>query len=143
CLSEHHITPATLDGPAQHADDLWDEEQATLADWLEGQPKPLAVLAANDARAWHGLCAARARKLGVPEEVAGLGVADTDPLCALAAPPLSSVALPVKQIGYAAAALLERLMKNDLPGAPGERDLHIEPVSVITRRSTDVLALED
>src|SRR5438477_469156 len=73
CLSEHRITPATLDGPAQHADDLWEEEQATLADWLEGQPKPLAVLAANDNRAWHVLCAARARKLGVPEEVAVLG----------------------------------------------------------------------
>jgi LacI family transcriptional regulator len=67
--------------------------------------------------------------------------ADNDQiLCNLADPPLSSVDLDTRSIGYEAAALLDRLMA----GAPvPARPVLLPPRGVIRRRSTDVLATDD
>jgi LacI family transcriptional regulator len=78
--------------------------------------------------------------LRVPEEVAVLGV-DNDPvLCNLTLPPLSSIDVNGEQIGYEAAAWLDRLMDGRKP--PPDPIL-IEPGGVIARRSTDLLAWDD
>jgi LacI family transcriptional regulator len=61
-------------------------------------------------------------------------------LCELSDPPLSSVAPNSKRIGYEAAALLARMMSGRKP--PVE-PVFVEPEGVITRRSTEVLAIED
>jgi LacI family transcriptional regulator len=55
-------------------------------------------------------------------------------------PPLSSVATPAEQIGYEAAALLDRL----LAGArPPRMPLLLPPSGVATRRSSELLAIDD
>jgi LacI family transcriptional regulator len=76
----------------------------------------------------------------VPDEVAVLGVDDDALLCELCDPPLSSVIPNPERIGYEAAALLDRLMAGDRPAL---REWLIPPLSVATRRSTDVLAIDD
>src|SRR5262249_44688509 len=61
-------------------------------------------------------------------------------LCNLATPGLSSIDVNTPRIGYEAAALLERMMK----GTPAPRELQkFEPVGVVPRVSTDILAIDD
>jgi LacI family transcriptional regulator len=61
-------------------------------------------------------------------------------LCNLSDPPLSSVDLNCERMGYEAAALLTELMA----GRPAaRRTTLIQPRGVVTRQSTDVLAIED
>jgi LacI family transcriptional regulator len=114
--------------------------EADLAGWLRGLPKPVGVLACNDIRGQQVLTACRKIGLAVPEEVAVLGVDNDELLCNLSAPPLSSVDLNCARTGYAAAALLARL----LAGRPATtRTTLMEPRGVVARQSTDVLAIED
>jgi LacI family transcriptional regulator len=72
--------------------------------------------------------------------VAVLGVDNDEILCDLAEPPLSSVVPNTRRIGYEAAAMLDRLMAGE--PAPTGPTL-IEPLAVMTRQSTDVLAVGD
>jgi LacI family transcriptional regulator len=72
--------------------------------------------------------------------MAVVGVDNDELLCELADPPLSSVALNANAGGYRAAALLDRMMRGRLRKPVR---LTVEPLHVVTRRSTDMVALED
>jgi LacI family transcriptional regulator len=58
----------------------------------------------------------------------------------MASPPLSSVALNTERVGYLAAQLLERMMRGQRRPA---RDIFIEPLGIVTRQSSDIVAIED
>lgn len=120
---------------------VWDVEQiVSLADWLQRLPKPVGVMACFDLRAQQLIAAAHLHNILVPEEVAILG-ANNDPIrCELSYPPLSSVAPNAFQSGYQAAATLALLMNGQKPPS---LDVRIEPIGVVTRPSTDVLAIDD
>jgi Transcriptional regulators len=120
---------------------FWDAKQtAALASWLKRLPKPVGVMACVDMRALQVVAAAQVAGLLVPEEVAVLGANNDTIRCELAYPPLSSVAPNAFQSGYHAAETLVQLMS----GKPvSEPDRRIEPLGVITRQSTDILAIED
>jgi LacI family transcriptional regulator len=83
---------------------------------------------------------ARANGYRVPEDFAVLGVGNMDPICELAYPQLSSIRTAAEAAGFEAARLLDRLMQGDAP--PAER-VEFPPLGVVTRRSTDVLAVTD
>ncbi|HEY2588984.1 MAG TPA: DNA-binding transcriptional regulator [Tepidisphaeraceae bacterium] len=111
-----------------------------LAEWLRSLPKPIGVMGCNDIRGRQVLDACREAGIEVPDEIAAIGVDNDDVLCDLSDPPMSSVIPDTGRIGLEAAALLDRMMR----GQPApEQPILIEPVGVITRRSTDVLAVED
>jgi LacI family transcriptional regulator len=76
----------------------------------------------------------------VPDEVSVVGVDDDQILCELSNPSLSSVVLSAEQGGYRAAELLDQQMKNPKLGA---QCLEVEPLWVVSRQSTDVVAVED
>jgi LacI family transcriptional regulator len=119
----------------------WDQDLNEIENWLKQLPQPLAVMACNDVRGLHVLDACARLGLAVPDQVAVLGV-DNDPsLCELCTPPLSSVEPNPEGIGYAAAELLDQLMAGK-SSVPPTRTL-VDPVRVITRRSTESLAIED
>jgi LacI family transcriptional regulator len=120
---------------------VWDLEQITaLADWISRLPKPAGVMACFDLRAQQLISAAQASNVLVPEEVAILG-ANNDPIrCELSYPPLSSVAPNGFQSGYRAAETLAGMLAGR---APANLDQRIEPLGVVTRPSTDVLAIDD
>ena len=119
----------------------WDRrQQQELMVWLRRLPRPCAVMACCDLRALQLLAAARTAGLQVPEELAVLGANNDVVRCELASPPLSSVAASPTEAGRQAARLLGRLMAGTLV-VPA--DLRIEPTGVITRGSTDVLAVTD
>jgi hypothetical protein len=61
-------------------------------------------------------------------------------MCEVCTPPLSSVALAGRRIGYEAAAALDRMMNGE---APPKQPIKIPPHGVISRQSTDILAIDD
>lgn len=111
-----------------------------LRDWLSNLPKPIAVLGANDDWAHRVLIAARRCDIKVPDEMAVMGVDDDELFNSLVTPSLSSIAIPAEQVGYEAAALLDRIM--DGAAKPAEPIL-LSPVRVVPRESTDVLTIND
>lgn len=120
---------------------IWDAEQiSALGEWLKRLPKPVAIMACHDMRAQQILTAADFHGLLVPEEVAVLG-ANNDPIrCELSYPPLSSVAPNAFQSGYRAAEVLAEMLEGRKPHTYDQR---IEPLGVVTRPSTDALAISD
>jgi len=120
---------------------FWEEEQiGKLATWLTSLPKPIAVMACVDLRAQQVISAAHTVGILVPEEVAVLGVNNDTVRCELADPALSSVAPNAFQSGYRAAALMRDLLAGKKASSMDQR---VDPVGVVTRHSTDVLAVED
>ena len=118
----------------------WEELQKDLRRWIRGLPKPAAVLTWTSDHAREVIYGCRAIGLLVPEQVAVMGGSDDRVLCETCDPPLSAVALPSEQIGYEAAALLDRLLQ----GKPSlSKRILIEPTRVVARQSTDTLAIED
>jgi LacI family transcriptional regulator len=108
--------------------------------WLRGLPKPVGLFAPDDLWGLQVSEACRQSGLSVPEEVALLGAENDDLHCELARPKLSSVLVPAQQIGWEAAALLDRL----LGGAqPPRRPVLLPPSGVVARQSSDVLAIDD
>jgi len=118
----------------------WAAVQQALGQWLAGLPKPLGVMAANDDRARRVLEACRAQSLRAPEQVAVIGVDNDELLCQLSSPLLTSIEQGARRIGYEAAVLLERIMDGR---KPRRLRIVIDPEGVVTRRSTDILAIQD
>ncbi len=101
---------------------------------------PLGIFTYNDIMAGRICHFCAAIGLRVPERVAVLGVGNDASRCACSSVPLSSVDTNSVGQGRAAAELLDRLMDGE--PAPKEHIL-IAPTSVVTRQSTDILALPD
>lgn len=120
---------------------LWDEDQNRLASWLSNLPKPVGVLATNDLLGHHVLDACSRVGLLVPEQIAVLGVDNDELLCGLCNPPLSSVIPDPEQIGYEAAAWLDRIMQGEKPDP--DAILEVQPLGIAVRQSTDSFAVAD
>jgi LacI family transcriptional regulator len=126
-----------------HPDDT-DQQGRTyeqdISRWLRTLPEPIGIMACNDVRAQQLLNACRDLGIAVPDRIAVLGVDNDEVICDLCDPPLSSVVPNTRKIGYDAAALLDRMMQGELiePGT-----FVVPPLGIVTRRSTDVLAIED
>ncbi len=119
---------------------LWENEQILVVDWLKSLPKPIGLMACNDDRGRELTEACKMAGLEVPGEVAIIGVDNDELVCELSDPPLSSVALNVEKGGYEAAELLDKLMAGK---KVANEDIIVEPMHVVTRQSTDILAVED
>ena len=124
-------------GLREHA---WEEERDRICEWLSTLPKPFGVVACNDARGHHVLDACRTLGLSVPEQVAVIGVDNAETFCSLCDPPLSSVVPDAERIGYEAAAMLRLLMLGQKPRYDSRL---IQPRGVVTRQSTDSVAILD
>jgi LacI family transcriptional regulator len=111
-----------------------------IVSWLKKLPRPVAIFACNDIRAWDVLEACKMANLKVPDDFAVMGVDDDEINCNLFTPSLSSIALNYEQGGLQAAQLLQKLIS-------GKR-IHsdtviVNPKFVVERQSTDILCVED
>ncbi|AQQ71861.1 Xylose operon regulatory protein [Limihaloglobus sulfuriphilus] len=111
-----------------------------IADWLSSLEKPIAVMASSDAWAVNVIEAARIAGINIPEQLSLIGVDNDVPICDTCFPQLSSIHLNSEQAGFKIAELLDRIMKGE---KTYEHIVKVEPVQVITRVSTDTLAVED
>jgi LacI family transcriptional regulator len=120
---------------------LWNADQVDgLAEWLRELPRPCGVMGTADWRALQILAAARKHELLVPEEFAVIGTNNDSIHCEMSHPPLSSVETNAFLSGYRAAEVLAAMLDGADHGALDER---IPPVGVVTRQSTEILAIED
>ena len=126
--------------PRLRAERSWDKELLHMSEWLKAIPKPLGVMACIDDRSQHVLQACKIAGLDVPSEVAIVGVDNDELVCRLASPQLSSIALSAERAGYEAAELLDRLMKGE---KTADQKIITKPTHVVTRQSTDAMAMED
>ena len=111
-----------------------------LVNWLRHLPKPVALFAGDDVEGQYIVETCFVGGVNVPEELTILGVDDDELLCNETFPPLSSIELPLEKIGYEAARLLDRLMHGH---AAPEHPILFPPAKVITRASSDILAIDD
>jgi len=126
--------------PKSNKDRVWTREQYFLADWLKSLPLPIGIFACNDERARNVIESCMLSGLRIPEDVAVLGVNNDDFTCEMADEPISSIALSLDQAGYEAAGLLAQMMTDN------ERinaRIIVEPNRVVTRHSTNILAVDD
>ena len=119
---------------------LWENQQNRLARWVRGLRKPVGIFACTDVLGFWVLDACGRAGVSVPEEAAVVGVENDQTMCTMASPPLSSVRMNGERIGYEAARLLEKLMSG---GTAPRRPILIEPLGVVTRQSSDTIAVED
>ena len=138
--------------PARHQGN-W----CSFVKWIRGKldqaPKPLAVLTYDETDAARLLAAAREIGISVPEELAILSIGNNPLVCENQSISLSSIDQNLERGGYEAARLLDKLLNHQpsasnlprradaLVGAP--TTILIPPAGIITRQSTDVIAVAD
>ena len=99
---------------------------------LKLRPRPSAIFAANDAMAIGALSALREEGIAVPNEVAVAGFDDI-PMARYVAPPLSSVHVPIAQLGERAMELLLGAIADPATSAPRRVVL---PTTLVIRKSS-------
>lgn len=116
------------------------EDPAAIVAWLQSLPRPCGVFAFTDG--WARVIAryAHVANLRIPEDLAVVGV-DNDVLeCELMPPGISSVLIPWQEVGLRAAELVIDTLAGRRPVEP--RSV-VSPVTVVARRSTELLAIRD
>jgi LacI family transcriptional regulator len=116
-----------------------EEQYRRITRWLMQLPRPVAILAADAPRGRQLVEICGLEGIRVPDEVAILAGDTDDLLCNVCSPPLSSISVASQRIGYDAGALLHRMMEGESPPPR----LEIAPLGVVSRQSTDVLAIDD
>ena len=119
---------------------LWGNEQPLVVEWLKSLPYPIGLLACNDDRAQQIAQASMIAGLKVPDDIAILGIDNDELICNLSYPPLSSIPLDFERTGYEAAQMLENLMSGEKMNG---QKIIVQAKNIITRKSTDVLAIDD
>jgi LacI family transcriptional regulator len=133
--------------PAPRGDSLqwppssWLQNAEHLRRWLLSLPKPTGVMATDDGMGYDIIEACEEANIRVPEELAVLGTYNDLTRCLLSNPPLSSIALDLEQSSYNATALLHKIIMGK-EKMKGQR-LTNEPTHIVTRQSTDILAVSD
>ena len=111
-----------------------------IGEWIQALPIPCAIFAYTDDHARRVLNECLRLGIRVPEEIAVLGCDNDEIECELSPTPISSVSLPLRRLGYEAARMVEfHLTGGTLP----TEAIRLPPSGIVTRRSTDVIAVQD
>lgn len=111
-----------------------------LQTFIQKLPKPVAIMCCNDDMGKIVIENCKTCGVDIPGEAAVLGVDNDNLVCELTDPPLSSIYLDSRKAGFEAASLLDKLIKGEK--TDGQIILH-QPEAIITRRSSDIYAVED
>lgn len=135
CTS-HRVARNCADGQAE----LWEEFVRGLEEWIEGWELPIGIFVAQDLFCRLLIDVCRSKGLHVSEDVAIVGTHNEFEICNAPAPSLTSIDLGFGQVGYRAAAMLDRMMSGGKPPALPEL---VQPAELVPRQSTDVYASMD
>lgn len=124
---------------------LWEQEKVKLTNWLEGLPKPIGILAANDIRGKQIIDCCHHAGIAVPESVSVVGVDNDEIICDFSPTPLTSVVPNAERVGFRAAQILSRLLDDKASGKPKTRPerIIVPPLGVFSRQSSDIVAVDD
>lgn len=129
-----HDCQMFVSGPTSTGDTV------ALTKWLKHLPIPAGIFSARQDPSKEITWACRRQGLRVPEDLAVVGYGNDNIQCVLTTPPISSVALPGREIGFQASALLECMIRG---GKPPRMPVVIPPSGVAPRQSTDVIFATD
>lgn len=107
-----------------------ESSEGPARDLLSAPDRPSAVFAANDLSAIRTMEVARSLGLRVPDDLSVIGF-DNVPESALATPPLTTIAQPLKEIGAAALQMLVTMLDG---GAPDPSHVRL-PTTMVERAS--------
>jgi LacI family transcriptional regulator len=116
-----------------------------LRNWLAKLPASTGLFAVNDPWGREVAEGCRLAGIAVPEAIAIVGADNDDLWCEMAQPELSSVEIPWRRIGYEAAAALNRAMSGASHARLRRQEgtIYVGPGEVVTRQSSDILAVRD
>ncbi len=135
CEAIQPHTPAVLTaGSDARATLTLENVSGNLRDWLTALPKPVGILAVNDARARAVADASQEAGIRVPDEIAIVGVDNNEVMCEFGSPTLTSIPGNRELIGYRAAEQLDKLMR----GEASDADTVVPPGDIVARESTDI-----
>lgn len=118
----------------------WEYQREKVGRWLNSLPKPLAVVTGTDQLGRQLLEACRFSGLAVPNQVAVLCLEGDELSSEIEETPLSTLSVSPRKLGWESARLLCEWMRQ--PHRPPE-PLFLPVTQVITRRSTEMLAVDD
>lgn len=119
---------------------VWNTQLEQIAEWLSALPEGTGVICGNDydGLAVMDLCQDIGRR--VPDEIGVLGIGDDSSCREISYPPLTSIRLPARSLGEAAAArLVEMISAPRIPRQP----LLLPPLGVAQRGSTQRVLCDD
>ena len=116
----------------------WSKRREWLLAQLQRAPKPIAIFVANGTLAVEVQELCDQAGIAVPREIAIVGVEDYLLSVGGAHRSISGVDTNLEEQGYQGAAVLDRMMRGGkVPRAP----VRIAPAQIITRKSSDILAV--
>ena len=118
----------------------WKSHHADIIHQVNELPRPVAVFTGQDNLGASLIEMCVRSGIHVPEEIAVLGVDNTELLCEGSPVPLSSVRTRLTEVGYQAARQLDLLMSREITNKA--KPIKIPPHGIVSRQSTDVLAIE-
>lgn len=124
-----------------HFDDLMYDSTDEIARWITELPKPVAVFCCDDNMASDLIDICNWTGIHIPDEVAILGVDNSEVASKITDPPLSSISLDTANATYKAAAKIEAVLKGK--GKWNNENFYVLPISVINRMSTDNFPVSD
>ena len=139
-ITDQGLQASTYQQPKSRVNQYWDKEQYFMARWIESLPKPVAIMAADDIRAQHITVVCKQLNLDIPFEVSILGCSNDELLCETTTPTLSSIAIDTNRTGYEVGKTLAAMMSGKYTNPA---NIIIEPTHVVSRISTEYLAVED
>ncbi len=133
---EHRFSRTALHARA----DGWTAFVDGVTAWTAAWEPPVGVFVTQDlyGRYLHDIC--RSQGLHVSQELAIVGIGNEPTICDAPAPTLTSIEIGYAQVGYRAAAMLDRLMNGE-PAPPGPE--LVAPAELIPRQSTGSFAADD
>ena len=116
----------------------WSQRREWLLSHIKNAPKPMAIFAANGSVAVEVQELCEQAGIAVPREVAIVGIEDYLLSVGGAHRSISGVDTNLEDQGYQGAAVLDRMMRGGkVPSEP----VRVAPAQVITRKSSDILAV--
>ncbi|MDP6633672.1 MAG: substrate-binding domain-containing protein [Phycisphaerae bacterium] len=118
----------------------WRALTSGLSEWVDTWSTPIGIFSILDLGCHYLIHICRSKGLHVPRDVSLIGVGDNRVVCESASPSITSINPGYVQLGYQAAALLDRLMDG---AAPPDQPILVPPAGLIQRESTDSYAVDD
>ena len=136
--------PCTVHRFARNCDDgkasNWETFVSGLEKWIDTWELPMGVFVTQDLFCRFLIDVCRAKGLHVSQDVAIVGTHNETEICNAPEPSLTSIDLGFGQVGYRAAAMLDRLMAGQ---AVADGPEMVPPAELVSRQSTDVYATSD
>jgi LacI family transcriptional regulator len=139
-LAERNLPCLALQIEFKNLHESWDSFIEQTTQWIRRQQKPLGLMLCWDTIGPPITQACRQAGVAIPEEVAIVGVDNDETACSICDPPLTSVCPNHEEVGYQAAALLDRMMAGE---SIAKQQILVQPRTIIIRQSSDIPAIED